>query len=82
MAKVLLKFLVVPSVDLTIADGTPEHPTNRTVRVLASEFIAYHQEAECTRLDLVGRKTLHVKENPQQIDLLMRSAAQRSSPSR
>ena len=41
----------------------------------AFELIAYSQGLEHTRLHLIGRRTLDVKETTQEIDRLVRSAA-------
>ena len=41
----------------------------------AFELIAYSQGLEHTRLHLIGRRTLDVKETTEEIDRLVRSAA-------
>ena len=78
MKEQLLNPSLVPGIDLTIATGTKDHPNGGTVRVHASELIAYDQQIGFTRLMLVGRRILNVMEGTDQIDRLMRTATARA----
>jgi len=60
----------VPRITLSRADGTD------TAVLPLSELIAYSAHADYTRLNLVGRKVLDVKETTQEIDRLVRQASQ------
>jgi hypothetical protein len=48
--------------------------------MLLSELVAYCSDGTQTRLNLTGRKVLHVKETTDQIDRLVRAAASPTCP--
>jgi hypothetical protein len=52
-------------------DGQPFRPVN----IRPAELIAYSSVGAHTRLNLTGRKTLHVRETTDQIDRLVRAAS-------
>ena len=76
MAKATLEFLAVASIDLTLAKGNADRSSESIVAVPVSQLIAYEQQTGCTRLLLVGRKSVQVKESTDQIDRLVRLASQ------
>jgi hypothetical protein len=64
----------VPTIALTAAPhqlGQQPQPVSMPL----SELIAYSWDGTNTRLNLAGRKVLHVKETTDQIDRLVRAAA-------
>jgi hypothetical protein len=75
MAKATLESLAVASIDLTLAHGNGIRSSGSIVTVPVLQLIAYEQQTGCTRLLLVGRKSVQVKENTDQIDRLVRVAS-------
>ena len=67
--------ILEPNVHLTIAGAGLEHPSDSKVQVYLRQFITYTQEPSSTRLTLVGRMVLNVKETTDEIDRLIRTAA-------
>jgi hypothetical protein len=61
----------LPAVHLTPVDAASEDG----IDVAVSELIAYSQQRTFTRLRLIGRKTLDVKETTDRIDRLIRRAS-------
>ena len=62
-------------INLTAATETKNHKKGEVIIVRPSELIAYDQQLGFTRLVLVGRRILDVKEGTDQIDRLMRTVA-------
>jgi hypothetical protein len=63
-----------PTIALTAASKEPGQQP-QPVSMPLSELIAYSSDGTHTRLNLTGRKVLHVKETTDQIDRLVRAAA-------
>ena len=61
----------MPRITLSRADGT------ETAVLPLSDLIAYSEHFGYTRLNLVGRRVLDVKETTAEIDRLVREASQR-----
>jgi hypothetical protein len=59
---------------------TPVQAEQHLVSVSIAEMIAYSQESDFTRLNLIGGKVLNVKETTDQIDRLVRVAAASQYP--
>ena len=68
----------IPAVELTTAGTAPELPAGTALTVPVSELIAYHQQTGFTRVVLVGKRSLDVKEPTEEIDRLVRSAVQKA----
>lgn len=69
-----------PNISLTLTIATEGHPGG-TIRVPASQLIAYEQQMGFTRLKLTGGKALNVScESTDQIDRLVRAAASQAKP--
>jgi hypothetical protein len=68
-----------PNISLTLARATEGNPGG-TIRVPASQLIAYSEQTGFTRLKLAGGKVLDVREGTDQIDRLVRAAASQADP--
>ena len=68
-----------PNIRLTLARATEGSPGG-TIRIPASQLIAYDQQTGHTRLKLTGGKVLDVRESTDQIDRLVRAAASQGNP--
>jgi hypothetical protein len=66
-------------ISFTLARASEGDP-NGTVRVPASQLLAYDQQLGFTRLKLMGGTVLDVREGTDQIDRLVRAAAARGNP--